>query len=60
MLSYGTGTVDDQVVQLAPFHLLQELLDQAIFAGASPDYGVVGVVYQEADGHHCKVLVVDG
>ena len=52
-------TVNNEVVQFAPIHLLEKLLDEPIFARASPDHGIVLVVEEEPDGHDCQVVDVD-
>lgn len=57
MLVTGAGGgVDDEVIQLAPLDVLEELLDQAVLLGAAPDDGVVAVGKHELDAHDCQVF----
>lgn len=49
--------VDDEVVQLAPDHVREELLDQSVLAWPSPNDGVIFGRKHEADRHDCQVLL---
>ena len=51
------GGINDEEVELAPVRVLEELLDEAVLAHATPDDGVVAVGKHEADGHDAEVVV---
>mmetsp|Transcript_32810 Transcript_32810/g.83279 ORF Transcript_32810/g.83279 Transcript_32810/m.83279 type:complete len:385 (-) Transcript_32810:114-1268(-) len=54
----GAGRcVHHQVVQLAPVHVLEELLDQPVLARSAPDDRLVRVGQHEADGHDGQVVL---
>eukprot|EP00964_Phaeocystis_antarctica_P050621 scaffold29466_cov57-Phaeocystis_antarctica.AAC.13 len=50
--------VHQQVVELTPLDVGQELLDQAVLTRAAPDDGAVLVGQHEADGHDAELDVV--
>ncbi|MCY1361370.1 hypothetical protein D9M69_480350 [compost metagenome] len=51
--------VDDQVVEVFPVGLAQQLLERLRGHGAAPDHGLVGVD-QEADRHHLHAMALLG
>jgi len=57
MFVAGTGRgVYNEIVQLAPFDILEELLDQAVLLGTAPDDSIVTVGKHELDAHDAQVL----
>eukprot|EP00327_Prymnesium_parvum_P006623 CAMPEP_0182808592 /NCGR_PEP_ID=MMETSP0006_2-20121128/6731_1 /TAXON_ID=97485 /ORGANISM="Prymnesium parvum, Strain Texoma1" /LENGTH=290 /DNA_ID=CAMNT_0024934317 /DNA_START=519 /DNA_END=1386 /DNA_ORIENTATION=+ len=50
--------VDDEVVERAPLHVGEELLDQPVLTRAAPDHRVVVVGQHEADRHHAQLHLV--
>lgn len=48
--------VDEEVVEVAPFDVFEELLDQPVFLRAPPDHGVVPVRQHELYAHHAEVV----
>lgn len=57
MLVAGSGgSVNEEVVERAPFDVFKELLDQTIFFGSAPDHGVVSIREHELDAHHAEVV----
>ena len=52
------GHVDDEVVQVFPVGLAQELLQRLGGHGAAPDHGFV-LVHQKADGHDLHAVVFE-
>lgn len=55
----GKFTVNDEVVEVAPVNFLQELLDESVLAGTTPDYCIILVSKEEADRHNCKIACKD-
>ena len=62
-----TCTIDDEIVQLAPVYLAQELLDECyvsrvegkstVLLGSSPDHRIVRIFQQETNTHHRQIVV---
>lgn len=48
--------VDEHKVQVAPLHVLEELLDQAVLLGPAPDDGLVAAGQHELDAHDGQVV----
>jgi hypothetical protein len=53
------GAVWMRVVELAPIHAAQKLLDDAVQHGAAPDQGLVAGI-QEAHGHQLHAELIEG
>lgn len=57
MLGYRKGgTVDDEVVELTPGDFLQELLDESVLSGSSPNHSVIRIIQQKANRHDRQVI----
>lgn len=48
--------VDEQIVELPPLDVLEELFDQPVFLGPSPYDGVIPVWQHELHAHHAQVI----
>lgn len=48
--------VDNEIVQLAPLYILEELFDKAVLLGTTPDNSVVTVGQHELDAHDTQVF----
>lgn len=54
-LSRLEGTVDDEVVKLAPVYFLKKLLDESILSRSTPNHCIVLIAQKEPNRHDSEV-----